>query len=160
MAEGSNSRIEAESRRPVAEDEAARLECRRQILEWMAAREAARVQKIEADHEAERTLKRSGSSSMMQSRYRLVKDEDTRVRNLDGLEPVPPQDVDHLMRMPDIDIPVDERPDMPVEMTCELMPHQKVALKWLKVQEKGKDKCGGLLAGMLTPRIHLLYHCF
>lgn len=149
--EDPSARSEAECRRRMEEDEAARLERRREILQWMADREAAGLEEIEADHKAARTLERSGSSTMTQSKHRVVKDEDGRARKLDGVEPIPPEDIDHLMRMPEIDIPVQDRPVTPMEMSCKLLPHQQVALKWLKEQEKDKGKRGGLLAGMFPP---------
>lgn len=55
-----------------------------------------------------------------------------------------------LLRIPDVDIPPDARIDTPLQMACQLMEHQKVALQWLKDQEKDKHKRGGLLAGMFA----------
>lgn len=145
--EDPSARSESERRRRMEEDEAARLERRREILKWMVDRE----EEVEADGKPARTLERSGSPIMTQSKHRVVKDEDGRARKLDGVEPIPPEDIDHLMRMPEIDIPEQDRPATPMEMSCRLLSHQKVALKWLKEQEKDKGKCGGLLAGMFPP---------
>lgn len=55
--------------------------------------------------------------------------------------------------MPEIEIPPEDRANTPVQMSCKLMEHQKVALKWLIDQEKTPNKKGGLLAGMF--RDHL-----
>lgn len=56
-----------------------------------------------------------------------------------------------LLRIPDVDIPPDERIGTPLQMACQLMEHQKVALQWLKDQEDDKYKRGGLLAGIYAP---------
>lgn len=57
------------------------------------------------------------------------------------------EDICKLLKMPDIEIPPEQRSNTPREMHCKLMEHQKVALKWLKDQEKDRHKRGGLLAG-------------
>lgn len=57
------------------------------------------------------------------------------------------EDIRKLLKMPEIEIPPEQRADTPMQMSCKLMEHQKVALKWLKDQEKNRHKRGGLLAG-------------
>lgn len=57
------------------------------------------------------------------------------------------EDIRKLLKMPEIEIPPEQRANTPIQMSCKLMEHQKVALKWLKDQEKNKHKRGGLLAG-------------
>lgn len=56
-------------------------------------------------------------------------------------------DIRKLLKMPAIEIPPEERANTPFQMSCRLMEHQKVALKWLKDQENNRYKRGGLLAG-------------
>ncbi|KAF3765713.1 hypothetical protein M406DRAFT_276391 [Cryphonectria parasitica EP155] len=48
--------------------------------------------------------------------------------------------------MPEIEIPKKDRVATPIQMSCALMEHQKIALKWLKDQENDSHKRGGLLA--------------
>lgn len=60
------------------------------------------------------------------------------------------EDISRLLKMPDIEIPPEERAVTPRQMSCRLMEHQKVALKWLKDQENNKHKRGGLLAGLFS----------
>lgn len=67
--------------------------------------------------------------------------------------PEPPGDASEeiqklFQNLPDIEIAPEDRANTPPQMSCKLMEHQKVALKWLKDQEKNRDKRGGLLAGM------------
>lgn len=67
--------------------------------------------------------------------------------------PEPPGDASEeiqklFQNLPDIEIAPEDRANTPPQMSCKLMEHQKVALKWLKDQEKNRDKKGGLLAGM------------
>lgn len=57
------------------------------------------------------------------------------------------EDIRKLLKMPEIEIPPEKRANTPIQMSCQLMEHQKVALKWLKDQEKIRHKRGGLLAG-------------
>lgn len=56
-------------------------------------------------------------------------------------------DIRKLLKMPAIEIPPEERASTPFQMSCRLMEHQKVALKWLKDQENNRYRRGGLLAG-------------
>lgn len=58
-------------------------------------------------------------------------------------------DIRKLLKMPNIEIPPELRAKTPIQMSCKLMEHQKVALKWLKDQENNKFKRGGLLAGTI-----------
>lgn len=51
--------------------------------------------------------------------------------------------------MPEIEMAPEDRAITPVQMSCKLMEHQKIALMWLKDQENNRHKRGGLLAGML-----------
>ncbi|CAN8104253.1 unnamed protein product [Discula destructiva] len=64
-----------------------------------------------------------------------------------GFRPNAEEDIRRLLQdLPDIDIPPEDRANTPIQMAIELMPHQKVALKWLKDQENNRSKKGGLLA--------------
>ncbi|KAI2464098.1 SNF2 family N-terminal domain-containing protein [Annulohypoxylon bovei var. microspora] len=56
------------------------------------------------------------------------------------------QAVQHLLLLPDIDIPPEQRKATPHAMSCTLMDHQKVCLTWLMEQEDDPNKRGGLLA--------------
>lgn len=65
--------------------------------------------------------------------------------------PEPPGDASEeihrlFQNMPEIEIAPEDRANTPLQMSCKLMEHQKVALKWLKDQENNRDKRGGLLA--------------
>lgn len=60
------------------------------------------------------------------------------------------EDIRKLLRMPETEIPPEERVNTPIQMSCKLMEHQKVALQWLKDQENDRHKRGGLLAGKLS----------
>lgn len=57
------------------------------------------------------------------------------------------EELNMLLKLPDIDMPPEDRAKTPVQMSITLMEHQKVALKWLKEQENNPSKKGGLLAG-------------
>lgn len=63
------------------------------------------------------------------------------------------EDIRKLLRMPEIEIPPEERVTTPIQMSCKLMEHQKVALQWLKDQEKDRYKRGGLLAGKFSGQL-------
>ncbi|KAI1395553.1 SNF2 family N-terminal domain-containing protein [Hypoxylon fuscum] len=56
------------------------------------------------------------------------------------------KDIQGLLKMPEIDIPPEQRLKTPVGMACTLMDHQRVCLTWLVKQEKDPHKKGGLLA--------------
>ncbi|KAI1453390.1 SNF2 family N-terminal domain-containing protein [Annulohypoxylon moriforme] len=56
------------------------------------------------------------------------------------------QAVQHLLQLPEIDIPPEQRKATPIEMSCSLMDHQKVCLTWLMEQENDPNKKGGILA--------------
>lgn len=56
------------------------------------------------------------------------------------------QAVKHLLRLPEIDIPPEQRKATPIAMSCTLMDHQKVCLTWLMEQEDDPKKKGGILA--------------
>lgn len=62
-------------------------------------------------------------------------------------------DIRKLLKMPNIEIPPEQRAQTPYQMSCRLMEHQKVALKWLKDQENNRHKRGALLAGMFSTAI-------
>ncbi|KAJ4424196.1 hypothetical protein N0V82_001062 [Gnomoniopsis sp. IMI 355080] len=68
-----------------------------------------------------------------------------------GSSPEPADDASEkihrlFQNMPEIEIAPEDRANTPRQMSCKLMEHQKVALKWLKDQENNLDKKGGLLA--------------
>ncbi|KAI1386073.1 uncharacterized protein F4822DRAFT_304802 [Hypoxylon trugodes] len=51
-----------------------------------------------------------------------------------------------LLKLPEIDIPREQRKPTPAAMSCMLMEHQRVALTWLMQQEEDDHKKGGILA--------------
>lgn len=55
-----------------------------------------------------------------------------------------------LLRLPEVNIPEDERLETPRGLTCELLPHQRVGLTWLIRQEQDPNKRGSILAGKET----------
>lgn len=67
---------------------------------------------------------------------------------------VPPDDArgqtNALLRLPEVNIPEDERLETPRGLTCELLPHQRVGLTWLIRQEQDPNKRGSILAGKET----------
>lgn len=87
-----------------------------------------------------RVPKSESESSITNGTSAFVRMEEATVRDAD--------DIRKLLKMPEIEIPPEQRSNTPREMSCKLMEHQKVALKWLKDQEKDRHKRGGLLAGM------------
>ncbi|KAI1211110.1 SNF2 family N-terminal domain-containing protein [Annulohypoxylon truncatum] len=68
------------------------------------------------------------------------------LQNAQEHEPHERQAVQHLLRLPEIDIPPEQRKATPVAMSCTLMDHQKVCLSWLMEQEDDPNKRGGILA--------------
>ncbi|KAI0161836.1 SNF2 family N-terminal domain-containing protein [Hypoxylon sp. FL1284] len=57
------------------------------------------------------------------------------------------QDIHKLITsMPDIEIAKDRRRHTPAAMNCQLMPHQRICLTWMRQQEEDENKNGGLLA--------------
>lgn len=134
-------KYEAAERQRRVDEEVARRE-----REKREKKRRARLAAAEDDSQA-RALQPPNSSNM-QLQHHAVKTERAKIPVIDLREPSPPDDIEDLLRMPAIDIPEHLRPATPKEMLCELLPHQKVALKWLKEQEKDQAKRGGLLAGM------------
>ncbi|KAI0128171.1 hypothetical protein F4776DRAFT_198360 [Hypoxylon sp. NC0597] len=56
------------------------------------------------------------------------------------------QDLQKLLKLPEINFSPDQRKGTPFAMSCRLLEHQKVGLTWLIKQEEDRAKLGGILA--------------
>lgn len=132
----------------VAVRAAAREQDRLEQARREAAREKKRLKREQVKREASSASQRPEVPNFRT--HRGFKAEDTEIVDLTAAETSKLDSLQDLLRLPEIDFPEHERPVTPKEMSCDLLPHQQVALKWLKDREHERGKCGGILAGTIS----------